>query len=82
MEWMPLVLFVAVCLVLMMGFPVAFSLAGTSLIIAGFGYLAGSFDGAFLSALPNRIFGILSNQILIKYHSKTINADVLFPDYS
>ena len=65
MEWMPLVLFVAVCLVLMMGFPVAFSLAGTSLIIAGFGYLAGSFDGAFLSALPNRIFGILSNQILI-----------------
>ncbi|CCK78063.1 TRAP dicarboxylate transporter [Oleispira antarctica RB-8] len=65
MEWMPLVLFVAVCLVLMLGFPVAFSLAGTSLIIAGFGYLAGSFDGAFLSALPNRIFGILSNQILI-----------------
>jgi tripartite ATP-independent transporter DctM subunit len=65
MEWMPLVLFVAVCLVLMLGFPVAFSLAGTSLIIAGFGYLAGNFDGAFLSALPNRIFGILGNQILI-----------------
>jgi tripartite ATP-independent transporter DctM subunit len=65
MEWMPLILFVAVCLVLMLGFPVAFSLAGTSLIIAGFGYLAGSFDGAFLSALPNRIFGILGNQILI-----------------
>ncbi len=65
MEWMPLVLFVSVCLVLMLGFPVAFSLAGTSLIIAGFGYLAGTFDGAFLSALPNRIFGILGNQILI-----------------
>jgi tripartite ATP-independent transporter DctM subunit len=65
MEWMPLVLFVAVCLVLMLGFPVAFSLAGTSLIVAGIGYLAGTFDGAFLSALPNRIFGILGNQILI-----------------
>ncbi|MBL4800015.1 MAG: TRAP transporter large permease subunit [Oleispira sp.] len=65
MEWMPLVLFVLVCLVLMLGFPVAFSLAGTSLIVAGFGYMAGSFDGAFLSALPNRMFGILSNQILI-----------------
>ena len=65
MEWMPLILFVLVCLVLMLGFPVAFSLAGTSLIVAGFGYLAGSFDGAFLSALPNRMFGILSNQILI-----------------
>lgn len=65
MEWMPLILFVLVCLVLMLGFPVAFSLAGTSLIVAGIGYLAGTFDGAFLSALPNRIFGILSNQILI-----------------
>ena len=65
MEWMPLILFISVCLVLMLGFPVAFSLAGTSLIIAGIGYLAGTFDGAFLSALPNRIFGILGNQILI-----------------
>jgi tripartite ATP-independent transporter DctM subunit len=65
MEWMPLILFIAVCLVLMLGFPVAFSLAGTSLIVAGIGYLAGTFDGAFLSALPNRIFGILGNQILI-----------------
>lgn len=64
-EWMPLVLFVLVCLVLMLGFPVAFSLAGTSLIVAAIGYLVGFFDGAFLSALPNRIFGILSNQILI-----------------
>lgn len=64
-EWMPLILFICVCLVLMLGFPVAFSLAGTSLIIAGIGYISGTFDGAFLSALPNRIFGILSNQILI-----------------
>lgn len=64
-EWMPLILFICVCLVLMLGFPVAFSLAGTSLIIAGIGYVTGTFDGAFLSALPNRIFGILSNQILI-----------------
>jgi tripartite ATP-independent transporter DctM subunit len=65
MEWMPLILFITVCLVLMLGFPVAFSLAGTSLIVAGIGYITGTFDGAFLSALPNRLFGILSNQILI-----------------
>lgn len=65
MEWMPLILFISVCLVLMLGFPVAFSLAGTSLIVAGIGYITGTFDGAFLSALPNRLFGILSNQILI-----------------
>ena len=65
MEWMPLILFVCVCLVLMLGFPVAFSLAGTSLIVAAFGYLMGSFDADFLGAIPNRLFGILNNQILI-----------------
>ena len=64
-EFMPLILFALICLVLMLGFPVAFSLAGTSLIMAGIGYLTGTFDPAFLSALPNRMFGILSNQILI-----------------
>ncbi len=64
-EFMPLLLFIVVCLVLMCGFPVAFTLAGTSLLFAGIGLLTGTFDGAFLSALPNRIFGILSNQILI-----------------
>ncbi|TNC91374.1 MAG: C4-dicarboxylate ABC transporter [Thalassolituus sp.] len=64
-EFMPLLLFIVVCLVLMCGFPVAFTLAGTSLLFAGIGLLTGTFDGAFLSALPNRILGILSNQILI-----------------
>lgn len=64
-EMMPLILFLLICLVLMLGFPVAFSLAGTSLLVAGFGVLAGVFDFSFLTALPNRIFGILSNQILI-----------------
>ena len=64
-EFMPLILFLFICLILMLGFPVAFSLAGTSLIMAGIGYLTGTFDPAFLSALPNRLFGILSNQILI-----------------
>ncbi|WP_419812044.1 TRAP transporter large permease [Bacterioplanoides sp.] len=63
-EWLPLILFVCVCLVLMAGFPVAFSLAGTSLLFAGFGVLTDTLDSAFLSALPNRLFGILSNQIL------------------
>lgn len=64
-EWMPLILFIVVCLVLMAGFPVAFSLAGTSLLFAGIGVVTGTLDSAFLAALPNRLFGILSNQILI-----------------
>lgn len=64
-EWLPLILFIFVCLVLMAGFPVAFSLAGTSLLFAIAGVLSGTMDAAFLSALPNRLFGIISNQILI-----------------
>ena len=61
MEFIPLLLFIAVCLVLMCGFPVAFSLAGTSLLFAGIGLLTGTFDPAFLSAVPNRFYGIMIN---------------------
>lgn len=61
MEFIPLLLFLAVCLVLMCGFPVAFSLAGTSLAFAGIGMLTGTFDAAFLSAVPNRFYGIMIN---------------------
>ncbi|SEI47028.1 TRAP transporter, DctM subunit [Allopseudospirillum japonicum] len=62
---LPLVLFAAVCLVLMLGYPVAFSLAGTALIFAGVGSLAGVFDASYLEAMPNRLYGIMTNQTLI-----------------
>ncbi len=38
MEFMPLVLFAVICLVLMFGYPVALSLAGTALAFAGLGF--------------------------------------------
>jgi len=60
-EYIPLIMFAAVCLVLMLGYPVAFSLAGTALIFAGAGIVGGVFDSAFLSALPNRLFGTINN---------------------
>jgi tripartite ATP-independent transporter DctM subunit len=63
--WMSLGLFLAVGLALMAGFPVAFTLAGTALLFAGIGALTGTFDPAFLGALPNRIFGIMTNETLI-----------------
>ncbi len=62
---MPLLLFLGVCLLLMAGYPVAFTLAGTALGFAFVGQLAGGFDSAFLAALPNRLFGIMSNTTLI-----------------
>ena len=65
MEFMPLIMFVAVCAVLMLGYPVAFTLSGVALIFALIGTMTGQFDGAFLEALPNRLFGIMGNQILI-----------------
>ena len=65
MEFMPLVMFIAVCAVLMLGYPVAFTLSGVALIFALIGTVSGQFDMAFLEALPNRLFGIMGNQILI-----------------
>ncbi|WP_082633143.1 TRAP transporter large permease [Lacimicrobium alkaliphilum] len=65
MEWLALVMFVLVCLVLMLGYPVAYSLAGTALIFAAVCSLFGAFDMAYLSALPSRIYGIMTNQTLL-----------------
>ncbi len=64
-EVMAILLFLVVCLVLLAGFPVAFSLAGTALLFAFGGEVAGVFDGSFLEALPNRLYGIMTNETLI-----------------
>ena len=63
-EFLPLFLFAMVCMFLMAGYPVALTLAGVSLSFALFGELLGVFDAAYISLIPNRIFGILINQNL------------------
>lgn len=71
LEFMPLVLFAVICTVLMFGYPVALSLAGTALAFAGLGYglesigIDANFDGSYLSAFPNRLYGIMSNNTLL-----------------
>ena len=65
MEYISLYMFLAVCLLLMLGYPVAFTLAGTALAFATGGILAGHFDPGFLAALPGRLFGTISNDTLI-----------------
>ncbi len=62
---MSLGLFLAAGVSLLAGFPVAFTLAGVALIFALLGIMTGTFDPAFLSAFPSRVFGIMSNQTLI-----------------
>jgi|TARA_Y100001936_G_scaffold254057_1_gene324210 tripartite ATP-independent transporter DctM subunit len=58
-------MFITICLVLMLGYPVAFSLAGVAMIFAGLGISLGHFDPSFLAALPNRIFGTINNITLL-----------------
>jgi len=65
MEWIALLLFLSVILVLLAGFPVAFTLGGTALIFASVGVLTGTFNEALLSGLPNRVFGIMANETLL-----------------
>ena len=65
MEGVALLMFATVVLLLLAGFPVAFSLGGTALIFALGGVLGGGFEQAFLSGLPSRIFGIMTNETLI-----------------
>ncbi|CAH0993116.1 C4-dicarboxylate TRAP transporter large permease protein DctM [Sinobacterium norvegicum] len=64
-ELMPLFLFAFICGVLLLGYPVAFSLGGASLLFAAIGIAGGIFDASFLAAVPNRIFGTMSNNTLI-----------------
>ncbi len=65
MEWMAFGMFGAVCVLLMLGYPVALTLAGTALIFAFTGDLMGLFDVSFLEALPNRLYGVMTNETLL-----------------
>lgn len=47
------------------GYPVAFALAGTALLFAVLGSMAGVFDMILLTALPQRTFGTMSNYTLL-----------------
>ncbi len=60
-----LAMFAAVFAVLLTGYPVAFALGGTALAFAGLGLRLDLFDAAFLQALPNRLYGIMTNETLM-----------------
>lgn len=50
---------------LLAGFPVAFTLSGVALLAAALGNVVGMFDFSFVAAFPNRIYGIMTNDLLI-----------------
>lgn len=60
-----LLLLVVICITLMLGYPVALTLAGASLAFAGIGVMTGTFDPSYLHALPSRIYGTMNNPTLL-----------------
>ncbi len=64
-EIMVLLMFLSAVGFLIMGYPVAFTLAGTGLAFAFLGSLMGVFDLSILTAFPQRIFAIMSSEVLV-----------------
>ena len=64
-EFFALFLFIILAIFLLMGYPVALTLAGTAIFVGMIGFLFDIFPLVLISVLPNRIFGILTNETLI-----------------
>jgi len=64
-EFLAVAMVLAVCALLLVGYPVALTLAGVSLGFAFAGASAGVMDLALLGALPQRIFGVMTNDVLL-----------------
>ena len=58
-------MFAVICGVLLLGFPVAFTLAGTAIFFAVLGWLLGAFDFILMGALASRYFGVMVNELLV-----------------
>ena len=64
-EFLAVAMVVAVCALLLVGYPVALTLAGVSLGFAMLGAALHVMNLALLGALPARIFGVMSNDVLL-----------------
>jgi tripartite ATP-independent transporter DctM subunit len=65
MEHFAPIMFAGLVIVMLIGFPVAFSLSALGLYCGFFAIEMGWFPASFLSNLPLNIFGILSNDLLL-----------------
>ena len=64
-ELLAVAMMIALCVVLMAGYPVALTLGGVALGFAFLGHWSGVMDLALLGALPARVFGVMANEVLI-----------------
>ncbi len=65
MAWLALVMFAAVCLALLLGYPVAMTLGGTALTFALVGQLAGGFDGGIMGTLAPELYDVATADTLV-----------------
>ena len=65
MELIPLLLLLLICAALLIGYPVAFTLAGVSILFALICIPFGVFDLTIFKSIPIRIFGIMNNVTLL-----------------
>ena len=64
-DWLGPSMFAGALLLLSLGYPVAFSLGGVAILFGLVGIALGVFDPIFLTAMPQRIFGIMNNFTLL-----------------
>ena len=64
-DWLGIVMFAGALVLLSLGYPVAFSLGGVAILFGIVGVMFGVFDPIFLTAMPQRIFGIMANYTLL-----------------
>src|SRR3954462_6811312 len=64
-HYMAPIMFASLVVFLLLGYPVAFSLAANGLIFGLLGIELGLFQPDFLQALPERIWGVMSNDVLL-----------------
>jgi tripartite ATP-independent transporter DctM subunit len=64
-ELLAVLMVVAICVVLFAGYPIALTLAGVSLAFAVAGHVAGMMNLTLLAALPQRMFGVMTNEVLL-----------------
>ncbi len=60
-----LLMFLSVIILLMSGFPVAFTLGGTAILFVGIGIYFDEIDSDFIGLIPERIFGTMTNDVLL-----------------
>jgi TRAP-type mannitol/chloroaromatic compound transport system permease large subunit len=64
-EYLDLIMFAVLIGAILLGYPVSFTLTGVAVVFAALGWAFGHFDLSLLGALGQRLFGLMTNDVLI-----------------